>query len=381
MGVLGALRGVRVGACVVIGLILLLATPASARITAAGTVTLFAVPKPPPPVSFVSTQYIAAGPDGNLWFTEGAAFEPNVGGVIGRITPHGRVTEFQVGYPFEIDGITAGADGNLWYSEHQSGIARISLKGAHTEFEVGGIPWGITAGPDGNIWFAAGLRQVGRITPTGAVTEFSTGISSLPFGITAGPDGNLWFTEPGGDRIGRITPTGTVTEFPTGLTGGTFQITTGPDGNLWFTEYSGSGIGRMTPAGTVTEFSTGITGSPLGIAAGPDGNVWFTENGTHAIGRITPSGSVTEFAEGINADQITAGPDGNLWFTTGGEQIGRISVGDVTRSVRASGDAAVGGHTTANPASTGPRRRRAGPRFMARSSPADYKARAGAAMA
>ena len=56
---------------------------------------------------------IAAGPDGNLWFTEAG------GDRIGRITPAGAITEFTAGItagsgPF---GITAGPDGNLWFTE------------------------------------------------------------------------------------------------------------------------------------------------------------------------------------------------------------------------------------------------------------------------
>src|ERR1700737_82313 len=57
-------------------------------------------------------EFIAAGPDGNLWFTE-------LNDRIGRMTPLGVVTEFSAGIsagarPFKI---TAGPDGNLWFTE------------------------------------------------------------------------------------------------------------------------------------------------------------------------------------------------------------------------------------------------------------------------
>src|SRR5262245_50092700 len=78
-----------------------------------------------------SPTYIAAGPDGNLWFTE------SQGNRVGRITPQGTVTEFSA-------DITAGS-----------------------------FPYGIAAGADGNLWFTeANGHRVGRITPQGAVTEF-----------------------------------------------------------------------------------------------------------------------------------------------------------------------------------------------------------------
>ena len=70
---------------------------------------------------------IAAGPDGNLWFTEVTG--PNQG-AIGRIDPTtGDVTEFTAGIsPFaSLSGVTAGPDGNLWFTEKNGNrIGRIN---------------------------------------------------------------------------------------------------------------------------------------------------------------------------------------------------------------------------------------------------------------
>ena len=74
---------------------------------------------------------IAAGPDGNMWFTEGR------GNRIGRITPAGVITEFS------------------------GGLSRASS------------PEMITAGPDGNMWVTEEFgNHIGRITPAGVVSEF-----------------------------------------------------------------------------------------------------------------------------------------------------------------------------------------------------------------
>ena len=58
---------------------------------------------------------ITAGPDGNLWFTEGDV------NTIGRISPAGIITEFSLpSHPTakrDLVGITAGPDGNLWFAE------------------------------------------------------------------------------------------------------------------------------------------------------------------------------------------------------------------------------------------------------------------------
>jgi streptogramin lyase len=105
---------------------------------------------------------IAAGPDGNLWFTEELGYK------IGRITPGGDITEFAIDLPV-------------------------------------GSSFGIVAGPDENLWFTG--TGIGRITPAGNITQFSVPASSGgTFGIAAGADGNLWFTGLVGDYIGRITP-------------------------------------------------------------------------------------------------------------------------------------------------------------------------------
>ena len=286
---------------------------------------------------------IAAGRDGNLWFTEAGV------GRIGRITPTGTITEYASGItPDSVpDGIVAGPDGNLWFTEQSGRIGRITPTGAVTEYGAGitpdSAPRGITAGPDGNLWFTEDSGRIGRITPTGTVTEYTTGIASgsVPYGITAGRDGNLWFTEYNADRIGRITPTGTVTEYATSSNSGPEGITSGPDGNLWFTEYRGDRIGQViTDDGTVTEFAVGITADsgPTGIATGPDGNLWFTESNADRIGRITPTGTVTEYATGITPDSapdgITTGPDGNIWFTEStAERIARLELAEPQASL------------------------------------------------
>jgi streptogramin lyase len=106
---------------------------------------------------------IAKGPDGNLWFTEHDAHK------IGRITPAGVVTEFQVGSGGNPGSIVAGADGNLWFTE------------------------------------AGGANAVGRVTPMGGVSEYAVPTAGAdPTGITAGPDMNLWFAELSTNKIGRV---------------------------------------------------------------------------------------------------------------------------------------------------------------------------------
>jgi streptogramin lyase len=289
---------------------------------------------------------IAAGPDGNVWFTLGDASTAGRAR-IGRITPGGAVREFALSPDSDPHGITAGPDGNLWFADRglPGRIGRITPNGAVTEFPVPMAavrPDGITSGPDGNLWFTAfdpdprpgrSVSLIGRITTVGEITEFPvpTG-DGAPECIVGGRDGDLWFTEYSAHRIGRMATSGTVTEFPvptaaTPVPGG---IAEGPDGDLWFTDPGAGRIGRLGPDGAATELPLPWEGGvPRGIAAGPDGNLWFADAGTARIGRVSPVSVVGGFAvpSGMHPDRIAAGPDGSLWFTAGsdGGEIGRLT--------------------------------------------------------
>lgn len=271
---------------------------------------------------------IAAGPDGNLWFTEANANQ------IGRITPGGVVTEFTAaGGPL---GITAGPDGNMWFAEQQGNkIGKITPAGMVTEFSIptaGSYPSFIRTGLDGNLWFTEeGGNKIGRITPAGTITEFPVS-TSAPYGITLGPDGNMWFAEEAG-AIGRITTAGVLTEFPVAAGSVPIDVAAGPDGNIWFVELIGK-IGKITNTGMITEYPIPTPNSaPQGITKGPDGNLWFAEygqNNGNNIRKITTSGVITEFPTPTGASapfEITAGADGNVWFTEGiANQIGKVSL-------------------------------------------------------
>jgi len=283
------------------------------------------------PTNNSSPAGLAAGADGNLWFTENSV------GKIGRITPTGAITEYVVPNSFSLLAITAGPDGNLWFTDNGGWIGRITPAGTITQFPItttgAGTPRGITAGPDGNLWFTDSNGRIGRMTTGGKIDEFSLPSASRdslanstenPMTITTGPDGNLWFTEFEGTNIGRITTKGAITEFVLGAYRNPNGIVAGPDGNLWFTEFSPGtsvGIGRITPKGTITEFPIStLSANPNGIVAAPDGNLWFVESTGNKIAYITTTGTIVECPALASAplgypSGIVVGPDGNLWFT------------------------------------------------------------------
>ncbi len=212
---------------------------------------------------------IAAGPDGNMWFTEGSSS----GGRIGRITQTGEVTL----YP------------PLPTQKSSSALPEYSN------------PAGIAQGPGGYMWFAEqgttneGRSFIGRIgtgiagTTTGKVEEFPIPTKySYPLGIAQGPAGNMWFSEVNQSQIGEIAPSGEVKEFPVpSLSYSPIGIAPGPDGNIWFSESEeakANSIGRLAPSGEVKQFPLPTRESvPLGIVQGPDGNMWFIENGSTEV--------------------------------------------------------------------------------------------------
>ena len=220
------------------------------RITPTGAVTQY-------PVSNAAPAGIAAGPDSTIWWASE--------GMIGKISPAGDITKYPLpdpaGYNFSGNGIAAGADGNMWFTlSWQNRIGRITPAGVITQFALP-TPWsrpvGIVAGPDGNMWFTQSSgNKIGRITPAGAITEYPLPTANgSSHGIAAGPDGNMWFTEPGLFKIGRITPTGTITEYQLYKSGSNPNgIAAGPDGNMWFTEPGGNRVGRITMDGAITEY-------------------------------------------------------------------------------------------------------------------------------
>ncbi|MHB8645916.1 MAG: virginiamycin B lyase family protein [Thermomicrobiales bacterium] len=257
------------------------------------------------------------------------------------------VTDFPVptalGTPY---GIAAGADGNLWFTEKGiTKIGRITLSGSVTEFTIptaGSTPHGITAGPDGNLWFTEyNGNRIGRITPGGMVTEYPVPTaSSAPAFIAAGADGNLWFTERDGNRVGRvaIAPPPTVTaSAPTGGTaaGGTMLTITGtnflPDATVTVGGYAAVAVAVTGPTRITARTSPHATATGPMVVTNPDGQS-ATSPTSFAYSATPPTTPIiTEFSTGITAVSrptgIAAGPDGNIWFTEfNGNNIGRATI-------------------------------------------------------
>ena len=287
---------------------------------------------PPPPASpeqlkTLTPFAIAAGPDGNLWFSDLRQSQ------IGLITPATEISTFDLGGGALAERLTAGPDDAIWYTDPTGNrIGRLGLDGTTAYVplptpESG--PAAIMSASDGNLWFTEhAVNRVARITPFGTLTEFRLPHSGGPAGIAEGSDGNLYIAENSGDRIDQMSMDGRSQEFSLPERGAHPDgVVKAGDGNIWFTEFGAEKVGRLTMTGHITEYALAAQGPPVGIAAGPDGNIWVTVPAAHAICKLMPDGSqATYYLQGnIMPGMIAAGSDGNLWFTQPNGMLGRFT--------------------------------------------------------
>jgi virginiamycin B lyase len=299
--------------------------------TTVGNFTEFAVAS-----SNSNMRNITAGPDGNLWVTQGGVNK------IAKVSLDGTVREYDTTSRVAPFDIVAGSDQALWFTMASTKVGRITTDGVATEYAIGSVPnatpveeYGIATGPDGNVWVAEqNANAVSKITPSGAFTRYWTpGLSGGPRHIATGPDGNLWFTEAATNKIARITPAGEITEFAVPTANAALgDITRGADGAMWFIEEQARKIGRITMSGAITEFSVNSTTALSGasITSGPDQNLWFTYGTAPKLGQMTQYGVLTTYntlsANGTTRG-IATGSDGNIWYTDStANKIGRLTL-------------------------------------------------------
>jgi virginiamycin B lyase len=150
---------------------------------------------------------IATGPDGALWFTEmpwGSGSDS-----IGRLTIDGHYTRWLLpklrSDPMRI---TAGPDGAMWFTERAGyRIGRITTHGRISEFPLppGTSPFDITSGHDGVLWFTT-YTSIGRITTSGHITLWPVKNAKNLVGIAAALDGSFWLAGGPTDTVWHFVP-------------------------------------------------------------------------------------------------------------------------------------------------------------------------------
>ncbi len=228
------------------------------NVTPAGVVTEF--PPIPVPVGLGATaSSIVSGPGGDLWFgysvnnLKWQGFKSQ--DLIGQATTAGAVKLFPISSfgsksPGFVDSLAAGADGNLWFTE---GLAkpfvfgRMSPSGVVTRFPLPKLTVGIVANePDGNLIVTGPnieqQNEVFSVSTAGAITRYKIPAASAnAFENYLGPaNGSLWFDNglSANLKIGQITASGVATSYnlPDIVRGRQhvlYSAAVGGDGNLY----------------------------------------------------------------------------------------------------------------------------------------------------
>lgn len=268
---------------------------------------------------------ITTGSDGNVWFTEGTEFTGSPA-KIGRVTPGGGITEFDIDCNFCIlTDIVEGPGGILYLTSNNPILVRFDLA-TGTQLPSIDTPnsnalGGEIAAHGDDIWFTDfNNDSLWRYaTTTGTFTQFPVGFDRQPGDVIIDAAGDAWFTAPFDQSVNRLDPdTGTIETFPVpdGLSPRGIAIAT--DGQIWFTSrFTPQGVGRLDPVtGVVTTFPVVNTG-PQDIAASPDGTLWFTQTTKGNIARIDNAGVITEAKTVKNSEPfgIVVDAGGDPWYT------------------------------------------------------------------
>lgn len=279
-------------------------------------------------------QYIVAGRDGRLWYTNDHG--------VSRISLTGKIDRtFDVPNSCAITTMTVDHNGNFYTPDLCTGISQITPQGVVTTYRIGSdystFEDGLAPDRAGHIWFTE-TKHIGELNvKTGAITQFAyTNGETFNRGgaVTLGPDENIWFTTPDVTSISKIVPSnGRITNYqmddPLCYPG---ALAAGPDGNIWFLCGDGLDYGKMTLQGAQTYYGIGwyALGGTEGVTVGPDGGIWFVIGeggfgGPDLLEYQPTTNSETDYGgPKFSSVNITVGPDGNMWMTD--EKTGAIEV-------------------------------------------------------
>lgn len=225
------------------------------------------------------------GPDGNVWFTD------YTNDRIGKITPLGKVTFFQLQHDASPFAMARGSDGALWFTEYfPRRIGRITTDGQVRSFKAAGIPLEIVSGPDGNLWYNAG-GSIYKLATTGKGYRVRR-IGDLGGGLWSAYH-NIWFYTANPGQLEEMSTKGAIVKkFTVPYRCLPFALTGGPENSVWYVDAANDCVARMTLSGTFYTVATYSQkeneGLFAGIVAGPKGNLWFTETGASGVGWINP---------------------------------------------------------------------------------------------
>jgi streptogramin lyase len=229
--------------------------------------------------------FLTVGADGNFYSACDNPF-------VSQVTPTGVEHDYPIpsGDSTFTNGITTGPDGNVWFTEGAH-VAVVTPNGNISEYlypsgTVGNTNDGITSGPDGRIWFTEdGGQYVDSIDPgTRTIVQHNSGCGGAE-AIVSAPDGNLYH-DCGDGQIVQMSTDGNILSIipqPWGYDGNVQDLTIGPDKAVWFVA-SRSNFNIIGEYNYLTQTVTAYVPpnssyASYAITAGPDGNIWATSRG------------------------------------------------------------------------------------------------------
>jgi streptogramin lyase len=259
---------------------------------------------------------IVAGPDGNMWLTV------NGGGKdVARISPAGKVDEFELEGVSTPTGIGVDSEGRIWVTQG-GGVASFlpsDPKGTSKATVIADVkdPASIVAGPDGQMWVASEGKVV-HFPPAKPEEAKSFSVAGLtPKDIDVAGSG-LAIADANNHRIVTMTTAGVTQDIPLlGSTSTAQGVAGGPGGQIAFSKSDGTeGLGLVTPPSAPTAVE--MPGDPFGVALGADGAYWFAMSAANNVQRLTADGKATPlngFPPKFFPRQIAPGPNNTLWVT------------------------------------------------------------------
>jgi streptogramin lyase len=227
-----------------------------------------------------------------VWFSE-----YNGEGIGKLYLENGSVKSYPVGCRCPVGGLAAGPQGNIWFTIPESGAGKLGVFNPATgkidvlqsvSFDNGQYYWenptGIAIDSTGYLWVTDHASDtVYEFKPRSmAQNQSSIGYWNTllptaanrtePFGIAIGRNGDVWFTESNANRIGMIDPyTRGLTEYliptPNSVP---MSIAIDSAGRVWFTELSGNNLGMIDPSNP-SPFSVSV--SPMSTKFAQGGGV------------------------------------------------------------------------------------------------------------
>jgi len=189
------------------------------KVTTQGVVTEYPIPNIGAPIG------ITLGPDKKLWICEEGALQGN-NNVPGRMLRMTTTLKFKA-FPLQpMSWTTApqfvakGPDGNLWFTEMEQtatpfNIESITPTGTIAKYPLPASaepPYRIASASSGSLWFTEQETYVDQVTTGGVITRYAmpqppgTSLPPQPRGIAFGPRRDLWWVETSSGSIGVLRP-------------------------------------------------------------------------------------------------------------------------------------------------------------------------------